>query len=73
MQDNTAGQAALRGIMWMLAAGLLAAVTACLVRQLSGAHSSIELVFLRNVVGLLVLAPWLRHKGVSSMRTGGSA
>lgn len=70
MQDNTARQAALRGILWMAAAGLLSAVTAGLVRQLSDAFSAIELVFFRNLIGLIILMPWLLYKGIGSMRTG---
>lgn len=60
---------ALRGISWMLAACLLSALTGGLVRQLSGAISSMELVFFRNVITLLMLMPWLLYKGVGSMRT----
>ena len=70
MRDKTARQGALHGIMWMLAAGALSAVTAGLVRHLSGAFSAIELVLFRNVVGLIILTPWLLHQGVGSMRTG---
>lgn len=69
MQENTARQAALRGILWMAAAGFLSAVTGGLVRHLSGELSSIELVFFRNLVGVVILTPWLLHKGLGAMRT----
>ena len=69
MQDNTAGQAALRGIFWMLLATLMAALTGGAVRQLAGAYSPFELVFFRTVCGVIVLSPWLiRMAGRESLR-----
>lgn len=70
MDRHSPQAAAIRGILWMLAAGVLSAVTAGLVRHLSGAFSAVELVLFRTLVGLFLLAPWLLYKGVGSLRTG---
>jgi len=48
---------------------LLSAAAGACVRHLSGNVPTLELVFVRNVVGLLMFVPWLLRQGVSVMRT----
>jgi len=53
----------------MCLAMLLSAAAGACVRYLSGDVPTLELVFVRNVVGLLMFMPWLLRQGVSVMRT----
>ena len=48
---------------------LLSAAAGACVRQLAGEVPTLELVFFRNVVGLLLLVPWLMRQGLGVMRT----
>lgn len=52
------------GIFWMCMATLLSSITGGLVRYLAGEIPVMELVFIRNVVALAVLAPWMLRNGV---------
>jgi drug/metabolite transporter (DMT)-like permease len=47
------------GIFWMMMATLLSSLAGGMVRELSGAIPAMELVFFRNLVGLLILVPFL--------------
>lgn len=51
--------AALSGILWMVAATLMAALSGGVVRHLAGAYSPFELVFFRSFFGVILLSPWL--------------
>lgn len=63
-------QAPVRGALWMTAASVFIAVSAICVRQLSGGFSSFQLVFLRAVIGTLLLSPWMfRMARVGTLRT----
>lgn len=54
---------AVRGALWMTSASVMVALSASCVRQLSGAFSPFELVFLRNAMGALYLLPWIVQMG----------
>ena len=54
---------AVRGALWMTGASVMVALSASCVRQLSGAFSPFELVFLRNAMGALYLLPWIVQMG----------
>ena len=57
------------GILWMCLAMLLSAAAGACVRQLNAAIPTLELVFFRNVVGLLIFVPWLLRQGLGVMHT----
>ena len=57
------------GILWMCLAMLLSAMAGASVRQLDGAVPTLELVLVRNIVGLLMFLPWLMRQGVGVIRT----
>ena len=52
-----------RGALLMLAAGFLFASTGALVKHVAVALPNEMVVFVRNLVGLLALVPWLVHRG----------
>ena len=52
------------GIFWMCMATLLSSLAGGMVRELSGEIPTIELVFFRNVVAVVVLAPWTMRRGI---------
>ena len=59
-----------RGALWMTLASIMVALSAACVRQLSASFSPFELVFLRNLVGTLLLLPWsLRLASRGTLRT----
>lgn len=61
---------AVRGALWMTVASVMVALSAACVRQLSGSFSPFELVFLRNLMGTLLLLPWsLRLASRGTLRT----
>ena len=51
-------------IFWMCMATLLNSLAGGMVRELSGEIPIIELVFFRNVVALVILAPWVMRRGI---------
>ncbi len=51
-------------IFWMCMATLLSSVAGGMVRALSGEIPTIELEFFRNVVALVILAPWMMRRGI---------
>jgi len=65
-----AHRAALTGIFWMVLAALGYSLSAGFVRKLAADFSAFELVFLRTVVGLAMLLPWLVIRvGRGSLKT----
>lgn len=52
-----------RGAALMLASGLLFAVMGALIKSVSASLPNEMVVFFRSAMGLLVLAPWLVHRG----------
>ena len=63
MRDMLAERDAVRAALWMSAASLLVALSAACVRELSGNYSVLQLVFLRSVIGTILLAPWILRMG----------
>jgi drug/metabolite transporter (DMT)-like permease len=59
----------LRGIVWMILAALLYASAGGVVRLLSPHYSTFELVFFRNLVGLVVLVPLMLRVGRAGLAT----
>ncbi len=51
------------GIFWMCMATLLSSLAGGMVRAMAGEIPIIELVFFRNVVALVILAPWMMRAG----------
>lgn len=70
MQEGALRSGIAAGIFWMCTATLLSSTAGGMVRQLSGAIPTMELVFFRNLIALLLLAPWMMHQGIANMRTG---
>ncbi len=58
-----------RGALLMLAAGLLFAGMGALVKTVSVSLPNEMVVFFRNAFGLLVLLPWLAHRGSRRLKT----
>jgi drug/metabolite transporter (DMT)-like permease len=59
-----------RGALWMILASIMVAASAACVRQLSASFSPFELVFLRNLMGTLLLLPWsLRLASRGTLKT----
>lgn len=52
-----------RGAAYMLAAGLLFAATAAIIKNVSAQLPNEMVVFFRNLIGLAALAPWLVRRG----------
>lgn len=57
------------GMVWRLADLLLVTVSLALVKLLGEVYAAIQLVFLRSVVGLLALTPWIAQGGWRHVRT----
>jgi len=57
------------GAMYMIAAGLLFSCMAAIVRFLSASLPNEMVVFFRSVMGLIVLFPWLWHRGLHNLKT----
>ena len=60
---------AIRGVFWMAGAALCFSVSIGLVRQLSESMSTFEIVFLRQLLGAVVMIPWLWRAGLGALRT----
>lgn len=52
-----------RGIFWMVVASFTYACTYAVVRELSGAFTSFQIVFFRSVLGIVFMTPWLLRAG----------
>ena len=52
------------GIFWMCMATLISSISGGMVRELSGEIPTMELVFFRNLIALIVLVPIVRRQGV---------
>ena len=68
MEHGLLKSGAVAGIFWMCTATFCNSGMGALVRSLGGEIPVIELVFFRNVIGILVLAPWLLTSGMNSRR-----
>ena len=58
-----------RGAFWMIAAALSFAVLLASVRELSGTFPTIEIVFVRALVGIVLIVPMLAQGGLARLRT----
>jgi drug/metabolite transporter (DMT)-like permease len=68
--EVTAGRRAiLRGIAWMVAAAFFYAMASGVVRWLAADYHALELVFFRNVMSVLVLAPMMWRVGLAGLAT----
>ena len=69
-RSESAGLSApLRGALWMIGATSGFAAMIVLVRQLTYDLDPLQVVFLRNVFGLLAMTPWLASQGLGVLRT----
>lgn len=68
MGQGFLGSGAAAGVFWMCVATFFNSVLGALVRSLGGEIPVIELVFFRNVIGMLVLLPWLLKAGSRALR-----
>jgi drug/metabolite transporter (DMT)-like permease len=66
---SAGSSAPLRGALWMSAATSAFAAMIVLVRQLTYELDPLEVVFLRNVFGVLAMMPWLMSHGLGVLRT----
>jgi len=70
LRPVTEAPAALQAALLMIIGCVFLAVLSGLIRQLSDSGMHVmEIVFLRNVAGLLVLLPWFLKNGPSAMKT----
>ena len=58
-----------KGMLWMLGAALFFSTSVGFVRHLSDSLNTFEIVFIRQLIGVVFMVPWLMRIGVSSMRT----
>jgi drug/metabolite transporter (DMT)-like permease len=61
--------APVRGALWMTAASIAFAAMIILIRQLSAVFDPLQVVFFRNVFGLIAMLPWLMGHGLGALRT----
>ena len=59
----------LGGALWMLASTVFFTAMTVMIRYLSGWIDPLEIVFFRNLFGLVVLLPWLMRHGMVSLGT----
>ncbi len=59
----------LRGALWMVSSCVFFAVLIALIRHLSATLHPLEIVFFRNLFGMLVMLPWLARHGLGTLRT----
>lgn len=63
-------QAPLRGVLWMVAAAFFLAVSVGLVRHLSETISAFEQTFWRQLMGTVILLPYVWRVGLRGLRSG---
>jgi len=61
--------APVRGALWMCGATTAFAAMIILVRHLTESFDPLQVVFFRNLFGLLAMLPWLGRRGLGVMRT----
>jgi drug/metabolite transporter (DMT)-like permease len=61
--------APVRAALWMTAASSAFAVMIILIRHLSATFDPLQVVFFRNVFGLIAMLPWLAGHGLGALRT----
>lgn len=60
----------LRGVLWMLLATVFFSTMHGLIRHISADMHPLEIVFFRNLFGLVVVAPWFMRYGFTILKTG---
>jgi drug/metabolite transporter (DMT)-like permease len=58
-----------RAALWMAAASSAFAVMIILIRHLTATFDPLQVVFFRNVFGLIAMLPWLAGHGIGALRT----
>jgi drug/metabolite transporter (DMT)-like permease len=61
--------APVRAALWMAAASTAFAAMIILIRQLTATFDPLQVVFFRNLFGLIAMLPWLVGHGVGALRT----
>jgi drug/metabolite transporter (DMT)-like permease len=61
--------APLRAALWMIAATTAFALMIILIRHLTATFDPLQVVFFRNVFGLIAMLPWLAGQGIGGLRT----
>ncbi len=59
-----------QGALWMIGAAASLVAMALLIRFLTPTYNVLELIFLRNVVNLCLMVPWIARTGLAGVRTG---
>lgn len=59
----------IHALVWLFADQLIMIASLSAVKWLDGTYPSIQLVFLRSLIGLIVMAPWLTRVGPAALRT----
>ncbi len=62
-------QSALGGILWMVGAAIAFSVNFAVVRHLQDHMSTFEIVFFRQILGALMMLPWLARAGIGALKT----
>ena len=62
-------QSSLHGILWMSLAAIFFSITFGLVRHISESIHAYEQTLFRHIVGILILAPFIIHGGLQSLKT----
>lgn len=57
------------GVLWMVAAAIAFSVTITTVRYLSDKFTTFEIVFFRQMFGVLIMLPWLIRAGIGVLKT----
>ena len=60
---------AVRGPLWMIAAGLGYTLASACTRELSSEYSTVQLAFLRSLIAVPFFAPMLFRNGIGVLRT----
>ncbi len=70
MPSSVAGlPAPVRAALWMVAASSAFAVMIILIRELTATFDPLQVVFFRNIFGLIAMLPWLAGHGLGALRT----
>jgi len=59
----------LGGALWMLASTVFFTAMTAMIRYLSASIDPLEIVFFRNLFGMVAMLPWLMRQGFSGLRT----
>jgi drug/metabolite transporter (DMT)-like permease len=59
----------IQGVLWMVAAAIAFSVTLIMVRYLSAKFTTFEIVFFRQVFGVMIMLPWLVRAGIGVLKT----